>query len=72
MTIHGSEHALLANIAPVDVRWACDLLSQLGEEQWRDAFRTGGYDPATAERFIRKLRAKIAEGQRISGPSTTK
>jgi hypothetical protein len=72
MTIHGSEHALLANIAADDVRWACDLLSQLGEEQWRDAFRAGGYDPATAERFIRKLRAKIAEGQRVGSPSTTK
>jgi hypothetical protein len=70
MTIHGPEHALLAGIAPSDVRWACDLLSRLDERQWQDAFRAGGYDPATAGRFIAKLRAKIAEGQRAGGAST--
>jgi hypothetical protein len=31
-------------------------------KQWRDAFRAGGYEPAVADRFIRRLLAKIAEG----------
>jgi len=52
-------------IAPGDVLWISNLLAQLTDRQWHDAFRAGGYEPAVAERFIRKLRAKIAEGQAL-------
>jgi hypothetical protein len=49
-------------ITPHDVRWASNLLAQLTEEQWHDAFRAGGYERSVSERFIRRIRAKIAEG----------
>jgi hypothetical protein len=49
-------------ITPGDVRWASALLAQLTDMQWLDAFRAGGYQPAVAERFIARLRAKIADG----------
>jgi len=49
-----------------DVRWAADLLAGLSAAQWSDAFRAGGYDPATAARFIRRLQEKIADGQRLA------
>lgn len=49
-----------------DVRWAADLLAGLSDAQWADAFRAGGYDPATAQRFVRRLREKIADGQQLS------
>lgn len=52
-------------IAPDDVRWVSNLLAQLTERQWQDAFRAAGYEPAVANRFIRKLRAKVAEGQAL-------
>jgi hypothetical protein len=42
-----------------------NLLAQLTDEQWQDAFRAGGYDRATAGRFIHRLTEKIAEGQSI-------
>ena len=45
-----------------DVRWACYLLSRLTPEQWQDAFRAGGYQPAVAERFIRRIQKKISDG----------
>ena len=45
-----------------DVRWACGLLAQLTETQWYDAFRAGGFEKPTAEKFIKTLRQKIAEG----------
>jgi hypothetical protein len=48
-----------------DVQWASALLAQLSDRQWQDAFRAGGYDTATAGRFIRKLRQKIDEGARV-------
>jgi hypothetical protein len=50
-------------IAPADVRWTADLLGQLRDSQWQDAFRAGGYDEATATRFIRRLQEKIREGR---------
>jgi hypothetical protein len=46
-----------------DVEWATSLLGQLSERQWRDAFHAAGYEPNVAERFIGKLREKIAHGQ---------
>ena len=52
-------------ITPDDVRWASDLLARLSDRQWQDVFRAGGYEPALAARFTRRLHAKIAEGRAI-------
>jgi hypothetical protein len=62
---HGRHQELADHIAAADVRWMCDLLGQLRIDQWRDAFRAGGYDATTSERFIARIRAKIAEGQTL-------
>ena len=43
----------------------CDLLSGLTVAQWRDAFRAGGYDMATGDRFIARIKEKIAQGQAL-------
>ena len=56
-------------ITPDDVRWACDLLGRMSEQQWHDAFRAGGFEPAVAARYITTLRARIAEGRRTAGPA---
>jgi len=53
-------------IVPADLEWAATLLSGLSDRQWDDAFRAGGYTPAVADRFIRKLRANIARAQHFS------
>lgn len=63
----GRHDALLAEITPADVRWICGRLQRLRDAQWRDAFRAGGYPPADAERFIRRLKQKIAEGLALEG-----
>ena len=52
-------------ITPDDVAWASNLLGQLTDRQWRDAFRAAGYEPAVAGRFIRTLRAKIEQGHNL-------
>lgn len=52
-------------ITPEDVAWVSGLLSRLTERQWRDAFRAGGYESEIADRFIRKLREKVAQGRKI-------
>ena len=49
------------------VRWASDLLGGLTDRPWEEAFRSGGYDPAVAARFIRRLHQKIADGEQLPG-----
>ena len=58
----GRHKALFENIAPADVRWICERLAGLTDAQWQDAFRAGGYDRPTADRFIRRMQQKIKEG----------
>jgi hypothetical protein len=54
--------APLRNVSVADVRWICTLLSRLTDQQWADAFRAGGYLQPTAQRYIRRLKIRIAEG----------
>jgi len=58
----GRHKALFQDIRPADVRWICERLDTLTDEQWHDAFRAGGIDRPAAERFIRRMKQKIAEG----------
>jgi hypothetical protein len=67
---HGWHQELFKRrITPRDVRWASDLMAGLTDRQWADAFRAGGYEPAVAARFVRRLKEKIAEGQRVDNES---
>ena len=60
---YSGRHAqLFENISIADVEWACRRLSRLTNRQWRDAFRAGGYEAPVADRFIKRLKAKVAEG----------
>jgi hypothetical protein len=58
------EPQLQTSVTPGDVRWVCELLARITEQQWNDAFRAGGYSAAEAQPFIQRLRDKIAEGLR--------
>jgi len=63
---HGLHKELVRNrITRDDVRWAAALIGGLSERQWQDAFRAGGYAPDLATRFIKILRGRIADAQRI-------
>jgi hypothetical protein len=53
---------LVRQVSAPDVRWVCGLLSRLSDQQLEDAFRAADYDAVTTERYVRKLRQKIAEG----------
>lgn len=59
---HGRHQELLTMIRPGDVQWAAQRLQRLTGQQWRDAFRAGNYDAAIADRFIARIKAKIADG----------
>ncbi len=60
---HGLHKEILTDRIRVDdVVWASTLLSRLSDDQWRDAFRAGGYERQLSTRFIEILRARIQEG----------
>ena len=62
-TIYGSVVDL---VTPSDVRWTAELLNQLTDAQWDDAFRAANYTPEVRRRYIKKIKAKIAEGLAVS------
>jgi len=62
--VHGS--LVQQRITPDDVRWASHLVGRLTASQWNDAFRSAGYEPTVAERFIRRLQQKIREGAALT------
>jgi hypothetical protein len=64
---HWRHEKLYAHITPEDVRWTCDRLSRLSTRQWHDAFRAARYEPALAERFIRRLQEKVQMGRVLGG-----
>ena len=61
----GRHKVLFEKITPADVRWVCQRLDALSDRQLQDAFRAAGYPRAVADRFIRRLEAKIAEGLQL-------
>ena len=40
------------------------------ERQWQDVFAAAGYTPAVANRYIRRIRQKIEDGQRLTPEAT--
>jgi hypothetical protein len=62
---HGRHKALFERITPTDVRWVCERLSKLTDQQLQDAFRAAGYPQVTADRFIRTVKRKTAEGLQL-------
>jgi hypothetical protein len=57
---------LFRDLTPADVRWTCERLSRLSDQQWADLFRAADYSPEMAQRFIRRFKAKIAEGMALA------
>lgn len=58
-TIYGS---VVDMVRPADVRWTAELMSRLTDSQLDDAFRAAEYSADTRARYVKKLKAKIAEG----------
>jgi hypothetical protein len=58
----GRHKALFDDLRPADVRWICERLNALSDDQWKHAFEAGGIDPGAAQRFIRRMKQKITEG----------
>jgi hypothetical protein len=53
-------------VHPSSVPWTAKLLQRVSDAQWEAAFRAAGYSPDVTARFVRKIKAKIAEGLAVS------
>jgi hypothetical protein len=59
------QELLLRDLNPADVRWTCERLNVLTDQQWRDVFRAAHYDEPTAARFITKLKERVQKGLKL-------
>ena len=48
-----------------DVRWLCGLFARLTDRQLNDAFRAAGYADSQRERYITKIKEKVAQGAKL-------
>lgn len=58
----GRHQELLSMISPADLQWAAQQMARLTDAQWRDAFRAGNYADPIADRYMARIKEKIADG----------
>jgi hypothetical protein len=61
----GLQKELLPLVSAADVKWTSDLLDALTPDQWRDAFRAGGYSDDVASRYITALQQRLAVARKL-------
>jgi hypothetical protein len=54
--------SVVERVRPADVKWTAELMSKLTDTQLDDAFRAAEYSPEVRARYVKKIKAKIAEG----------
>jgi hypothetical protein len=66
----GMHQALVDTITVPDVIWACEQLAKIPDGHWQAAFKAGAYPQAVADRYIRKIKDKIAQGLALKSQAT--
>lgn len=66
----GMNQALVDSVTVPDVIWACEQLAKIPDGQWQAAFKAGWYPPEHANRYIRKIKEKIAQGLALRPTAT--
>jgi hypothetical protein len=57
---------VISTVTPQQLRWTCERLSKLSDQQWHDAFRSGGYTAEQTARYTNKIKEKIAQGLQVT------
>jgi len=63
----GKNQHLLDDITVEQAKWISGILSQLTDQQIRDAFRAANYSPEEVESLTRTVMARIGELQKLAG-----
>jgi hypothetical protein len=66
----GLNQELVNRVTVPDVIWACELLARLPDGHWQAAFRAGAYPQDYADRYIKKIKEKIAQGLALKNTPT--
>ena len=53
-----------------DVIWASEQLAKISDQQWQAAFKAGAFVQADADRYIAKIKEKIAQGLALKAAAT--
>ena len=64
----GIHASLIDQLTTRDVVWAAEQMSRLSDAQRNDAFRAAGYSDDQTRRYVAKIKSKIAEGLKVTGP----
>jgi hypothetical protein len=66
----GVNQPLVDSVTVPDVIWACEQLAKIPDGHWQAAFRAGWYPPEHADRYIKKIKEKIAQGLALKATAT--
>ena len=66
----GMNQPLVDTVTVADVIWACEQLAKIPDGHWQAAFKAGAYPPEHADRYIRKIKEKIAQGLALKATAT--
>ena len=68
---HGAAYVpvLPGTIRASHVRWICERLTRLSDQQWHDAFRAAGYSDDVSDRYVKRLKEKVAQGLAVDATS---
>ena len=66
----GMNQPLVDTVTVPDVIWACEQLAKIPDGHWQAAFKAGAYPQADADRYITKIKGKIAQGLALKTTAT--
>lgn len=66
----GMNQELVDTVTVRDVIWTCELMSRISDQQWQQAFKAGWYPQDRADRYIAKIKEKIAQGLALKTATT--
>ena len=62
--------ALVDRVTVADVIWACEQMAKIPDGHWQAAFKAGAFPQEDADRYIRKIKEKIAQGLALKTAAT--
>ena len=66
----GVNQALVDRVRVTDVIWACEQLAKIPDGHWHAAFKAGAFPQEHADRYIKKIKDKIAQGLALKAAAT--
>jgi hypothetical protein len=66
----GLNQALVDRVRVADVIWACEMMAKIPDGHWQAAFKAGAFPQEETDRYIKKIKEKIAQGLALKANAT--